>query len=49
MTFVIRTTDVVDEGLRAAIARPLIAYNEAKTGRNDYRPLIIAIDDAEAV
>jgi GNAT superfamily N-acetyltransferase len=47
MTFVIRTTDVVDDGLRAAIAGPLIAYNEAKTGRNDYRPLIIAIDDAE--
>lgn len=47
MTFVLRTTDVPDDALRAAIAGPLIAYNEAKTGRNDYRPLIIAIDDAE--
>src|SRR5688572_2139626 len=47
MTFSIRETDVADDGLRAAIARPLIAYNLAKTGRSDYRPLILAIDDEE--
>jgi GNAT superfamily N-acetyltransferase len=40
-------TDVADDALRAAIAGPLIAFNEGKTGRNDYRPLIVAIDDAE--
>jgi GNAT superfamily N-acetyltransferase len=40
-------TDVADDALRAAIAGPLIAFNEGRTGRNDYRPLIIAIDDAE--
>jgi GNAT superfamily N-acetyltransferase len=40
-------TDVADDALRAAIAGPLIAFNEGETGRNDYRPLIIAIDDAE--
>ena len=47
MTFSIRETDVADDGLRAAIAGPLIAYNQAKTGRNDYRPLILTIDDEE--
>src|SRR5687767_2061964 len=45
MTFAIRVTDVADDALRAAIAGPLSAYNQAKTGRNDYRPLIIAVDD----
>ena len=47
MSFALRTTDVADEALRAAIAGPLIAFNLAKTGRSDYRPLIIAIDDPE--
>ena len=47
MTFVIRATDVADAALRAAIVGPFIVYNEAKTGRNDSRPLILAIDDAE--
>ena len=47
MTFSIRETDVADDRLRAAIAGPLIAYNQAKTGRNDYRPLILAIDDEQ--
>jgi GNAT superfamily N-acetyltransferase len=27
---------------------PLVAYNQAKTGRNDHRPLIIVIEDSEA-
>lgn len=47
MDFAIRTTDVADDALRAAIAGPLIAFNQVKTGRNDHRPLIIAIDDAD--
>ena len=47
MTFSIRETDVADDRLRAAIAGPLIAYNQARTGRNDYRPLILAIDDEQ--
>jgi GNAT superfamily N-acetyltransferase len=47
MTYSIRETDVADDRLRAAIAGPLIAYNQAKTGRNDYRPLILAIDDED--
>lgn len=47
MSFALRTTDVTDDALRAAIAGPLIAFNQAKTGRSDHRPLIIAINDAE--
>jgi GNAT superfamily N-acetyltransferase len=49
MSFALRTTDVADDALRTAIAGPLIAFNQAKTGRNDYRPLIVAIEGAEGV
>ena len=45
MTFTIRTTDVPDEAARKVIAGGLIAYNEIQTARNDYRPIVIAIDD----
>lgn len=38
-------TDVPDDGLRSGILGPLVAYNQAKTGRSDHRPLILAIDD----
>ena len=47
MTFAIRTTDISDETTRDGILRPLAAYNAQKTGRNDRRPLIVAIDDAQ--
>ena len=47
MSFAIRATDVPDESTRKAILDPLIAYNETRTGRNDYRPLILAIEDAQ--
>jgi GNAT superfamily N-acetyltransferase len=47
MNFAIRITDAPDEKLRAAIAGPLIAFNQAATGRNDYRPLVLAIEDPE--
>jgi len=47
MTFSIRTTDVPDEALRNGILGPLAEYNQARTGRNDHRPLIIAIEDPE--
>jgi GNAT superfamily N-acetyltransferase len=47
MTFTIRMTDVPDDTSRNGILGPLVAYNQAKTGRSDHRPLIIAIDDAE--
>jgi GNAT superfamily N-acetyltransferase len=46
MTFTIRATDQPDEAIRKAIVDPLIAYNESQTGRNDVRPLILAIEDA---
>jgi GNAT superfamily N-acetyltransferase len=47
MTFTIRITDQPDEAIRKAIVDPLIAYNESQTGRNDFRPLIFAIEDAD--
>ena len=47
MTFSIRTTDVPDEALRNGILGPLAEYNQARTGRNDHRPLIIAIEDSD--
>ena len=40
----LRLTDVADEAIRKAVVDPLVAYNEAKTGRNDSRPLVIAIE-----
>ena len=48
MTITIRTTDVPDEASREAILTPLVAYNQARTGRNDHRPLIIVVEDSEA-
>jgi GNAT superfamily N-acetyltransferase len=47
MSFVIRAIDVPDEATRKGILAPLVAYNEARTGRNDSRPLILAVDDAQ--
>jgi GNAT superfamily N-acetyltransferase len=48
MTFTIRTTDVPDEASRNAIVTPLVAYNQARTGRSDYRPLIVMVEDSDA-
>lgn len=47
MSFLIRQTDVVDESIRKAIVTPLVEYNVKRTNRNDYRPLILAIEDDE--
>jgi GNAT superfamily N-acetyltransferase len=47
MTFTLRATDVPDEKSRSGILGPLAAYNESQTSKSDYRPLIIAIDDAQ--
>jgi GNAT superfamily N-acetyltransferase len=47
MTFAIRATDVPDESIRKGIVDPLMAFNETRTGRNDHRPLVIAIEDAQ--
>ena len=38
-------TDVADDSIRKAIVEPLVAYNQAKTGRNDVRPLVLAVED----
>ncbi len=47
MNFSVRMTDQADESVRKAVLDPLIPYNDAKTGCNDYRPLVIAVEDAE--
>lgn len=45
--FTVRLTDVADESIRKALLEPLVACNLAKTGRNDIRPLVLAIEDAD--
>ena len=45
MTFSIRAIDQEEDSARKAILEPLVAYNDSKTGGNDYRPLAFAIDD----
>jgi GNAT superfamily N-acetyltransferase len=47
MSFTLRVTDVPDDTLRQGILEPLSAYNVARTGRSDYRPLVIAVEDAD--
>jgi GNAT superfamily N-acetyltransferase len=42
--FAVRLTDVADESIRKAVQEPLVAYNQAKTGRNDYKPLVLAVE-----
>jgi GNAT superfamily N-acetyltransferase len=43
----IRLTDQADESIRKAIVEPLIEYNRAQTGRSDFRPLVIAVEDSK--
>ena len=38
--------NVADQAVREAIVGPLLAYNSQKTGRNDFRLLILALRDA---
>jgi hypothetical protein len=40
-------TDQADGSIRKAIVEPLIAYNQAQTGRSDCRPLVIAVADSK--
>ena len=47
LEFSVRLTDEADESIRKAVLDPLVAYNEAKTGRSDHRPLVVAIEDAD--
>jgi len=42
----IHLTDVADPAVREAIVSPLLTYNEAKTGRNDFRLLILTLTDS---
>jgi GNAT superfamily N-acetyltransferase len=45
MSFTIRLTDSPDAALRDSIAGPLVAYNVRRTRINDYRPLVLALED----
>jgi GNAT superfamily N-acetyltransferase len=38
-------TDVADESIRKAIVEPLVAYNQAKTGLHDVRPLVLGLEN----
>jgi GNAT superfamily N-acetyltransferase len=45
--FAVRLTDVADDLIRKALLDPLVAYNHSKTGRNDYRPLVITVEGSD--
>jgi len=45
MSVTIQLTDVATDALRDAIASRLIAFNVEKTGRQDFRPLILVLQD----
>ena len=45
MAHTIELTDTVDEAVRNAIVRPLVAYNALQTGISDFRPLVLALKD----
>lgn len=47
IAFTVRMTDQPDEAIRNAVLDPLVAYNHSRTGRNDYRPLVLAIEGAD--
>jgi GNAT superfamily N-acetyltransferase len=47
MSLVIRLTDAADTAIRDAIVGPLLAYNTQQTGTNDYRPLVLTIDEGD--
>ena len=47
MAHTIEMTDTVDETVRNAIVRALIAYNALQTGISDHRPLIVVLRDEQ--
>jgi len=47
VTYDIQLTDVADPAIRDAIVNPLLVYNADKTGRNDFRLLILTVTDAD--
>ncbi|MGY8627281.1 GNAT family N-acetyltransferase [Chromobacterium violaceum] len=38
-------SDAAEADIRAAIAAPLVAYNDAQVGPGDHRPLVIRVED----
>lgn len=45
MSIEIRLTDIADAAIRDAIVGPLVEYNTQRSGLNDHRPLVLAIED----
>ena len=46
---VLTLTDTPDQSMRQAIVRPLIHFNEVRSGQpEDYRPLVILIKETDA-
>jgi GNAT superfamily N-acetyltransferase len=45
--FTITVTDSADETIHRAIVGSLAGYNAQKTGTNDHRPLVMAINDSD--
>ena len=47
MSFSIRLTDAVDKAIHDAITEPLGAYNAERIGADDYRWLVLVLEDAQ--
>jgi GNAT superfamily N-acetyltransferase len=47
MKYTVRMTDQPDESIRGAVLDPLVAYNHSRTGRTDYRPLVLTIENPD--
>jgi GNAT superfamily N-acetyltransferase len=47
MNVTVRRLDVADNSVREAIVAGLVAFNAKQTGRNDYKPLVLTIEDAD--
>jgi GNAT superfamily N-acetyltransferase len=43
MNYRIELSEVADPAIRTAIVNPLLAYNDAKTGRQDFRLLVLTL------
>jgi len=48
MEYTFAITDIADEEVRKQIVAPLVQYNESKAGPSQYRPLVVALRDAES-
>jgi GNAT superfamily N-acetyltransferase len=45
MNFTIQASGAADDSVRKIIVEQLMAYNASKTGRNDYKPVVVTVTD----